>query len=143
VRLELKLPLSVRAPGEARRELETTYAQTMERSLLDDIELMASELVTNAVQHSGCAEGDPLSLDASVVDGILRVALGDEGSTIDHVEPRSKNPPSGLGILWLLSDRWSSNSDGLFTVWFEIDVTSRITLSRTNAVILPARHHRN
>ena len=132
----MKLPLSIKAPGQARRELETTYAQTMERPLLDDVKLMASELVTNAVQHSGCAEGDPLSLRANVVDGVLRVALGDRGSTTDRVEARSTNPPSGLGVVRLLSDRWSSYRDGLFTVWFEIDVTSRTTLARTNAVNL-------
>jgi hypothetical protein len=36
----------------------------------------------------------------------------------------------------LLSDRWSSYLDGLFTVWFEIDVTSRTILSRTSTVHL-------
>jgi anti-sigma regulatory factor (Ser/Thr protein kinase) len=136
VDFEMKLPLSIRAPGQARRELETTYADTMERPLLDDVKLMASELVTNAVQHSRCPEGDPLSLRASVVDGVLRVALGDNGSTADRVEPRSAHPPSGLGVVRLLSDRWSSDRDGLFTVWFEIDVTPRTTLSRANAVNL-------
>jgi hypothetical protein len=89
----MKLPLSIRAPGEARKELETTYAQTMERALLDDVKLMTSELVTNAVQHSGCPQGDPLSLRATVVDGVLRVALGDQGTTTDHIEPRSTTPP--------------------------------------------------
>ena len=130
----MKLPLSMRAPGQARSELETTYAQTMERPLLDDVKLMASELVTNAVRHSGCAEGDPISLRATVLNGVLRVALGDNGSTTDRVEPRSAQPPSGLGVIQTLSDRWASHRNGLFTVWFEIDVTP--TLARTNAVNL-------
>jgi anti-sigma regulatory factor (Ser/Thr protein kinase) len=136
VGIEMTPPLSVRAPGQARRELETTYAETMERPLLDDLKLMASELLTNAVQHSGCPEGAPLTLRATVVDDVLRVAVGDEGTTADQIEPRSTNPPSGLGVVRLLSDRWSSYRDGHFTVWFEIDVTTRKTLSRTIPVNL-------
>jgi len=138
VEFEMTIPLSIRAPGQARTELETTYAETMERPLLDDIKLMASELVTNAVQHSQCPDGAPLLLRATVIDGVLRVAVGDGGSTTDRVEPRATKPPSGLGVVRLLSDRWSSNRDGGFTVWFEIDVTPRTTLSRTNVVKLTA-----
>jgi len=132
----MNLPLSIRAPAYARSELETTYAKAMERALLDDVKLMASELVTNAVQHSGCVEGDPLSLYANVAHGVLRVSLDDEGSSTHRVEPRSTSPPSGLGLVRLLSDRWSSSRDEHFTVWFEIDVTVRTPLSRSNAVDL-------
>jgi len=132
----MNLPLSIRAPAKARSELETTYAHAMERSLLDDVKLMASELVTNAVQHSGCVEGEPLSLCANVAHGVLRVSLDDEGSSTHRVEPRSTSPPSGLGLVRLLSDRWSSSRDEHFTVWFEIDVTVRTPLSRSNAVDL-------
>jgi histidine kinase-like protein len=133
---EMTIPLSVRAPGQARTELETTYAETMDRPLLDDIKLMTSELVTNAVQHSGCPDGDPLLLRATVIDGVLRVAIGDGGWTTDSVEARSTYPPSGLGVVRLLSDRWSSYRDGHFTVWFEINVTTRTRLSRTIPVPL-------
>ena len=132
----MTMPLSIRSPAEVRSALETTYADAMDRLLLDDVKLMASELVTNAVQHSGCPEGDPLLLRATVVDGVLRVALGDAGWTTDHLEPRSINPPSGLGVVRLLSDRWSSYRDGHFTVWFEINVVTRTTLTRAIAVNL-------
>jgi len=136
VEFEMTIPLSISAPGQARRSLETAFAETMDRSLLDDVKLVASELVTNAVQHSGRPEGDPLSLSAIVADGVLRVALGDKGTTTDHVEARSTDPPSGLGVVRLLSDRWSSYRDGYLTVWFEINVTTPTTLSRTIPVRL-------
>jgi hypothetical protein len=46
----------------------------------------------------------------------------------------ARRRPSGLGVVRLLSDRWSSHCDGLFTAWFEIDVTT--TLSRSIPVEL-------
>ena len=60
--------------------------------------------------------------------------VGDEGSGLASLEPRSLNPPSGLGYLEILSDRWSSHQTDSFHVWFEIDVTARTVLTRTTAV---------
>lgn len=130
----MTVALSCRAPAAVRDSLETRYASTMDRSLLDDVKIMASELVTNAVQHSGRPDGDPLSLSATVADGVLHVDVGNEGSGVPSLEPRSLCPPSGLGYLEILSDRWSSHQTDSFHVWFEIDVTSRTLLGRTHPV---------
>jgi anti-sigma regulatory factor (Ser/Thr protein kinase) len=105
----------------------------MERSLLDDLTLLTSEVVTNAVQHSGRPDGDPLSVNTTVLDGVLRVEVTDQGSGKADLEPGSIDPPSGLGYLQLLSDRWSSEVSNSFLVWFEIDVVSRVMLYRVPA----------
>jgi len=138
---DMTLILSIRAPGEARRSLESVYATTMDRALLDDVKLMASELVANAVQHSGRPEGDPLSLSCTVVDNVLRVAIGDHGTTVDHLRPRSMHPPSGLGLVGLLSDHWSSYRDGALTVWFEINITPHTTLTRSIPIHIARERH--
>ena len=126
----MTVPLSRHAPRQVRHSLEARYADAMDRSLLDDIQLMASEIATNSVQHSDRADGDPLAMRSSLVGGVFRVELKDRGSAVQPLEPRSTDPPSGLGLVERLSDRWGSNN-GSCHVWFEIDVT----LFRTTPVI--------
>jgi signal transduction histidine kinase len=118
----MTIALSVHAPSEVRHSLEERYAGSMERSLLDDLTLLASEVVTNAVQHSGCPQGDPLDVQTTVLDGVLRLEVTDRGAGVDMLAPRSIDPPSGLGFVEILSDRWSSRVNGSFHVWFELDV---------------------
>ena len=130
----MTVALSVRAPRAIRDSLETKYALTMDRALLDDVKVMASEAVTNSVIHSGRPDGDPISFSSDVADGVLRVEVGDEGRGVASLSARSLDPPSGLGYLDLLSDRWSSRQDGTFHVWFEIDVVSHTTFSRAAPV---------
>ena len=127
-------PLTPGAPGAIRESLETIYAATMDRSLLDDVKVMASEMTSNAVQHSSCRAGDELSMSVDVTNGILHVEVGDAGHGAAALEPRSLEPPSGLGYLEILSDRWSSRQNALFRVWFEIDVVSRTLLARASPV---------
>jgi len=93
-----------------------------------------STAVTNSVIHSGRPDGDPISFSSDVADGVLRVEVGDEGRGVASLSARSLDPPSGLGYLDLLSDRWSSRQDGTFHVWFEIDVVSHTTFSRAAPV---------
>ena len=49
----VSVALSVHAPGQARHSLEAQYLESMERSLLDDVTLCASEVVTDAVRRFG------------------------------------------------------------------------------------------
>lgn len=126
----MTVALSRQAPGAVRESLETRYAAAMDRSLLDDVKIMASEMTSNSVRHSGRPEGDPLSMSATVANGVVRVEVGDQGHGVANLEPRSLNPPSGLGYLEILSDRWASHQGSSFRVWFEIDVTPRTLLMR-------------
>jgi anti-sigma regulatory factor (Ser/Thr protein kinase) len=122
--------LSRRAPGTIRDALQQYYGESLEPSLFGDVSLLTSELVTNSVIHSGRPEGDPLTVATTVVDGVLRVEVTDRGEGAHNLEARTGHPPSGLGYVDLLSDRWSSRSDEVFRVWFEIDVVARQTFHR-------------
>jgi anti-sigma regulatory factor (Ser/Thr protein kinase) len=133
VDLDVTLELSTRAPSQVRRSLAERYANSMETSLLDDLTLLTSEIVTNAVQHSRRPHGDDIHVSADVSEGVLRVEVTDHGEGLDPLEPRSLKPPSGLGYLHFLSDRWSSRRDDSFHVWFEIDVVTRSVLYRAPA----------
>ena len=128
----VKLTLSTHAPGLVRRSFETRYAETIERSLLDDVKIMASELVSNSVLHSGRPTDDPIATTATVSDRVLRVEVIDRGEGADPLLPRSSHPPSGLGMVEILSDRWASHRSS-FHVWFEVDVvTAGTSLIRAN-----------
>jgi anti-sigma regulatory factor (Ser/Thr protein kinase) len=126
----MMLALSIHAPRQVRDSLELRYAGSMERSLLDDLRLLTSEVVTNAVQHSGRPVGDPITIETSMVDGVLRVEVTDGGTGKLVLAPRTINPPSGLGMVQMLSDRWASRQNDSFHVWFEIDVTSTTPVCR-------------
>lgn len=138
----MMLTLSIHAPRQARDSLELQYAGSMERSLLDDVRLLTSEVVSNAVQHSGRPAGDPFTLETSVIDDVLRVEVTDGGKGKLLLTPRTINPPSGLALVEMMSDRWSSRQNKTFHVWFEIDVTSVVTVSRkafaATGTLLPA-----
>lgn len=45
----------------------------MESSLLDDVILASSEIVTNSIVHSGRPTGDPITLTATVHNDVLQV----------------------------------------------------------------------
>jgi anti-sigma regulatory factor (Ser/Thr protein kinase) len=124
------LALSNFAPSEIRRSLRARYRDSMEQSLLDDVTVLASEIVTNSVVHSGRPRGDAITVTATTIDGTLRVQVEDRGKGVHNLEPASIEPPSGLGYVQRLSDRWSSRSNGSFQVWFEIDVVNRTMLHR-------------
>jgi anti-sigma regulatory factor (Ser/Thr protein kinase) len=126
----MTVALSLNAPRQVRHALEERYVASMERSLLDDVTLLTSEIVTNAVQHSGRPDGDPLTVRASVVEDALRIEVTDQGLGAAPLTPRSMEPPSGLGFVQIVSDRWSSRIKGAFNVWFEINVVSRSVLYR-------------
>ncbi len=128
------IPLSSSAPGTARRSFDGLTG-LVEASLLDDLRLLTSEIVTNAVQHSGCPQGDPITVDTALGKDVMRIEVLDQGDGVGSLRPRSSSPPSGLGYVNVLSDRWASVIVNSFQVWFEIDVTesSDGQFSRTSA----------
>jgi hypothetical protein len=125
----LTVALSVHAPRLVRRAFDR-YSETIEESLLDDLRLLSSEVVTNAVQHSGRPQGDPIRVDITTTHQLIRVGVTDQGQRTEAVGPRSRAPASGLQYVELLSDRWSSGPANSFHVWFEIDIQTNGLLTR-------------
>jgi hypothetical protein len=62
---------------------------------------------------------------------VLRLEVIDQGPGVEHLTPRQTFPASGLQCVDLLSDRWGSKHENSFHVWFEIDVASGTTITRT------------
>ena len=131
MRQRMTLVLSLDAPRRARHFFDR-YQDEIEASLLDDLRIASSELVTNAVAHSGRPEGDPIEMVTTVSAEMIRVQVTDQGDGPAPLQPRSLTPPSGLAFVGLLSDRWSGETIESFRVWFEIDTRTNGLIRRKN-----------
>jgi anti-sigma regulatory factor (Ser/Thr protein kinase) len=108
----------------ARHAVREELSGELDARLLDDVELIVSELATNSVRHAGCDDGGELVVEADVDDRYVHLRLCDRG---DGFEARRPEPPpphasGGFGLVLLdrLSDRWGVHRDGEFCVWFEV-----------------------
>jgi anti-sigma regulatory factor (Ser/Thr protein kinase) len=87
------------------------------------VELLASELVTNAVRHGATDPHESILLSARHVDSTVRVEVCDEGlTTFDgHADGSDLLEPGGNGLLLVdaLATRWGVDPGRPKCVWFE------------------------
>jgi anti-sigma regulatory factor (Ser/Thr protein kinase) len=123
--LELKLPSDARAPATVRRSVQA-LSQHISGELLDDLLLLADEVVTNGLLH---APEDNTWLLVRVIaypnpSLPIRVEVVDSGKGFN---PRLKEPDPedtggrGLFLVDSLADRWGVDSHGGTRVWLELD----------------------
>jgi len=124
--LELTLPDRPEAPAAARKALASLNGSLhlVSETRLLDAQLMVTELVANAVRHSGRAD-EPVSMSVRATRAAMRVEVSDSGSGFDR--PPALAPPThraggrGLSIVAALAHRWGVDDSATTTVWFEID----------------------
>jgi anti-sigma regulatory factor (Ser/Thr protein kinase) len=113
------------APGQARHSL-IPLSRTVSPEQLDELRLVVSELVTNAVLHAGLAERDPIKMSVEVFSDSVRVEVIDGGHGFE--EP-SDHPLGGLGwglpIVDQLADRWGTERTSETKVWAEFSLRPR------------------
>jgi len=119
IEIEIELQRATGAPRDARRAVRRLCADHMQAELLDDAELMVSELVSNAILHG---EGN-ISLRASLDEDRLFVEVIDEGSGFERALRRKDFEQVGewgLEIVEAASSRWGVH-EGTTHVWFELE----------------------
>jgi serine/threonine-protein kinase RsbW len=110
----LRLPHTATAVGVARRRIRAALATLgVGRALLDDIEVVVSELLANAVRHARPVAGDTLVAAWRLAGPAVTVKVTDGGSPV-RVEPR------GTGVL-VETGRGLRIIDGLAAEWGVID----------------------
>lgn len=119
--VRLSLPCDPSAPRLARHALRVTKEIA---PVCEDASLIASELVTNAVLHSGCEPDDRINLFARLSRECLRISVHDPGAsnTRPEVLPEGDRPSGGLGLRLVqqLALRWGTERrDGRY-VWAEL-----------------------
>lgn len=124
--LSLEVPCDVHAPMALRTAVSDVHDGTWS---LEDGLLVASELVTNAVLHSGCGNAHCLTVDIGHRGGNLRIAVHDPGLSGQSAEPVATARPDpggwGLRIIDRLSVRWGSDRPDGYCVWAELRSTPR------------------
>lgn len=118
----LRLRAEPAAIPEARRSVERLVG-AVEETVLEDLRLLVSEVVTNSVRHAGLAETDRIELRISVDRERVRVEVHDDGPGFDRpTEPVSMFKESGWGLYLVdrLADRWGIVTGDGTTVWFEL-----------------------
>jgi len=99
--------------------------QRLDAQVLEDIRLLVSELVTNAVRHADAPGGrGQIGLDVTIRSGAVRVEVADPGAGFEPT-PRDDemSRPGGWGLYLVdrIADRWGIVRNHLHRVWFEID----------------------
>lgn len=122
--LHLEVPCDVHAPGVVRKTLAAVHDGAW---ALDDGLLVASELVTNAVRHSGCGGEHRLTVEVGRHDGNLMISVHDPGLSQDVAKTEEPDAASdaggrGLRIVQQLSVRWGSERPDGYRVWAELPV---------------------
>jgi anti-sigma regulatory factor (Ser/Thr protein kinase) len=118
-RLLLATPDAVPAARHAVREMHELEPPT--RQVL---ELLVSELVTNAVRHGASDPHESILVHAARTDGSVRVEVCDEGTGFDaRVGSPDAFEPGGRGLLLVetLASRWGVSNGHPNCVWFEAE----------------------
>src|SRR5436190_3927630 len=122
-RLHMRLRAGAEAASEGRHALDRLES-ALGSEQLDELRLLASELLTNGVRHGAQGSGW-ITLDVDVYANAIRVAVADpgEGFEPDPVPQPHVDRPGGWGLCLVdrLADRWGVHRDDVTSVWFEID----------------------
>ena len=118
----IDLPAAPTSGALARSVLRELCASAdLSQDTCDTALLLATELVTNAIEHGGA----PAVLDASIQDQAVRVAVDDTSSFAPEPRVASEFDERGRGLFLVaaLASRWGTvPRAGGKTVWFEMDL---------------------
>lgn len=108
-----------RSSAAARRFVEETLQRWQCEDLLDTVNLLVSELVTNSVVHAGSEADVAVMLKPDAV----RIEVSDHGRALPsaHEADESATSGRGLAMVGVLSSSWgvTPTSEGK-TIWFEV-----------------------
>jgi anti-sigma regulatory factor (Ser/Thr protein kinase) len=121
--ITLVVPCDPSAPGAIRGALGSVAAL---EELRGDLMLVASELVTNAVIHSGGAGQHPVRVTVWAGPGQALISVHDPGISGQAAEPNRFDDDAtsgwGLQIVDQLAVRWGTERRDGYRVWAEMAV---------------------
>ena len=114
------------AVGQARRALDR-LALELDPGCLENVRLLVSELVTNAIRHGPKGDDAMVDVSARLVDDTLRVEVADGGRGFRVPDRRPEDDVGGWGLVLVdrVASRWGIVDRAPTRVWFEIDGAGR------------------
>lgn len=122
----LSLPHAPSSAALARRSILADLTQAnVEAGALQDVALVVSELVSNAVRHGTPIAGDGVDVGWDHRSDAVRLRVSDGGSPAAEPHLLRAGPHDtggrGLAIVKTLSESWGvEHTDGITTVWARI-----------------------
>lgn len=110
------------APAKARAHVRLQLAGRVSEADLDDVVVLTSELVTNAVRHGDAGVDATIVVHLAIAADVLRVEVCDRGPGFVPpavLRPRAQGGGNGLILVALLSSSWGVAGDDGTCVWFE------------------------
>jgi anti-sigma regulatory factor (Ser/Thr protein kinase) len=124
-KLELYLPATGAAIGQARAVVDRLEALDTHPDLRFAVRLLVSELFTNAVKYGSRHADARVRLSVAVGDTHVRAEIGDRGRGFDERKTTMPDAEAesgrGLAFLDALANRWGVVHNGETCVWFELD----------------------
>jgi anti-sigma regulatory factor (Ser/Thr protein kinase) len=119
---EISLPPAPSAATQARTEVTERLAARLGTRMLEDVRLLVTELITNALRHGALSPGDRVSVKASIDAGVVRIEVRDPGRDGEVVrrEPGPRGGGYGLYLVEQLAKRWGVDRRDGTTVWCEL-----------------------
>jgi two-component sensor histidine kinase len=108
-----------------RRLVADLQPYSVDETSLHEITLVATELVGNAIRHSGTAERDGVDVTWQIERSSVTIVVADP--SVVRPQPRVAAPEAeggrGLTIVAALSDEWGVDSDGAGKrVWARVPI---------------------
>jgi anti-sigma regulatory factor (Ser/Thr protein kinase) len=140
--IHLRLPVNPESVAAARHSV-ACLNNALGDGVMDDVRLLISELVTNALRHGRLDPGDQIDLHVDVRDERIRIEVLDPGRGFDPEKTpaaRASSTPAelplsgsgwGLVLVRRIASRWGVERTGGTCVWFELDLREAADARRT------------
>ena len=118
-RLDLTINGGRTAPARARKALDAFNGSVSDAA--DDLRLLVTELVTNAVVHANAGPDTSIGVRVEAAPDTIRGEIVHPGPRF-QAEPRPDEQKFGLYLVEQLADRWGLEPDeSQSRIWFELD----------------------
>ncbi len=116
------------AVARARAALAEFVGDAVTADRMYDLQLLVSEVVTNAVRHGGARQGEHVDLRASLTHDEVRLEVRDPGPGFDALAPElpatDRGGGYGLYLVDLYAREWGVTGAEGTCVWFEVPLES-------------------
>jgi anti-sigma regulatory factor (Ser/Thr protein kinase) len=124
--LDVPIALDTLAPRAARERVVDALAGRVSAPTIEQAKLVASELVTNSLVHSGAGEGAEITVTLRATERGCRIEVKDPGRRGGAITPRAPDRVNGGGMGLIVVDamcaQWGvlHDEDGTSRVWAEL-----------------------